>query len=315
MKRIAVVIPCYRVRTQVVDVIRSIPQDIGRVYVVDDACPEHSGELVKESCKLDARVRVITHEKNQGVGGAVCSGYAAAIADGMDVVVKLDGDGQMDPRLIPILIDPILRGEADYTKGNRFYALESLRQMPFVRLIGNAGLSFMIKAMSGYWTMMDPTNGFTAITKDALKLMPLPKIERRYFFETDMLFRLATIRAVVVDVPMDAVYAGEVSSLSVKKVLLEFPPKIIIRLWKRLFYNYLIRDFTVCTIEFVAGIVALLFGLSFGLHHWWVSVKTGVVASTGTVMLSALPFMIGVQLLLSAIAYDVGNTPKRPISR
>src|SRR5262249_39074317 len=157
------------------------------------------------------------HEQNQGVGGAVMSGYRAAIADGMAVVVKVDGDGQMDGSLIPYFVAPIINGEADYTKGNRFFDLEQINQMPPMRLFGNAVLSLMTKLSSGYWNLFDPTNGFTAIHVDAARHLPFDKISKRYFFETDMLFRLNTINAVVVDVPMDASYGDEVSNLKISK--------------------------------------------------------------------------------------------------
>src|SRR5690606_32001950 len=150
----------------------------------------------------DPRVRVIRHASNLGVGGAVITGYQAAIADGMDILVKLDGDGQMDASLIPDFIEPIINGEADYTKGNRFFDLEELRSMPRIRLIGNAVLSFMTKFSSGYWNLFDPTNGFTALHADVARYLPLSKISKRYFFESDMLFRLNTLRAVVHDIPM-----------------------------------------------------------------------------------------------------------------
>src|SRR3989304_3450683 len=148
--RIAVVVPCYKVKKHVLEVIASIGDEVWRIYVVDDACPDGSGKHVEEHC-LDQRVRVIYHECNQGVGGAVITGYRAAITDGAEVIVKVDGDGQMDTSLIPNFIEPILAGEADYTKGNRFFDLEEIRAMPKVRLIGNAVLSFLTKLSSGSW--------------------------------------------------------------------------------------------------------------------------------------------------------------------
>jgi len=194
--RVAVVIPCYRVAAQVPGVIARIGPGVAAVYAVDDACPEHTGDRLARDCS-DPRVRVLRHAANQGVGGAMVTGYRAALADGADIVVKLDGDGQMDPAEIERLIAPIAQGRADYTKGNRFHELEMLRDMPRVRLFGNSMLSLVSKLASGYWDVMDPTNGFTAVHRDALALLPLDKIDRGYFFESDMLFRLYTVRAVV----------------------------------------------------------------------------------------------------------------------
>ena len=242
MAKIAVTIPSYKVRAQVLDVIARIPLQVQRIYVVDDKCPQQSGLFVQQQC-TDSRVRVIFHEENQGVGGAVRTGYRAALEEGMDIVVKVDGDGQMDPALIPHFTRPIERGRADYTKGNRFYRPESLKGMPPIRLFGNAALSFINKLSTGYWSIMDPTNGYTAIHTAVLRELPIHKLERRYFFETDMLYHLNTIRAVVHDVPMDAVYADEESSLKVSKVLPEFMLKHINRFFKRYVYLYLLRDF------------------------------------------------------------------------
>ena len=253
---IGAVIPSYRVRDQVLGVIASIGTEVRRIYVVDDACPQQSGKWVEEQCR-DQRVRVLYNSVNLGVGGATMTGYRQAIADGLDVVVKIDGDGQMDGSLIPRLVDPVLRGEADYVKGNRFFDVDSLGSMPRVRLFGNSMLSLVSKAASGYWDIMDPTNGFTAVHTAVLRLLPLDKIDRRYFFESDMLCRLNTVRAVVVDMPMEAVYLGGPSSLNSRRVAAEFPGKYLWRFLVRLFYNYILRDFNAGTIQFLAGLLLL----------------------------------------------------------
>ena len=202
-------------------VLQGIGPEVTRIYVVDDHCPDGSGEYVRANCR-DTRVVVLTHPINQGVGGAVITGYRAAIENGAEIIVKVDGDGQMDPSLIPYLIDPILANEADYTKGNRFFDLEGVSSMPTVRLVGNAVLSFVTKLSSGYWSLFDPTNGYTAIHAAVARRLPFAKLRRRYFFETDMLFRLNTLRAVVVDVPMAANYGDEVSNLKIKRVMRVF---------------------------------------------------------------------------------------------
>ena len=313
MHRVAVTIPSYKVRAHVLDVIASIPPRVQRIYVVDDKCPQHSGELVKEQCR-DPRVRVIFHEDNQGVGGAVGSGYRAAIEEGMDIVVKVDGDGQMDPALIPHFTRPIERGRADYTKGNRFYRPESLKGMPPIRLFGNAALSFINKLSTGYWSIMDPTNGYTAIHTSVLREMPLHKLEKRYFFETDMLYHLNTMRAVVHDVPMDAVYADEESSLKVSKVLPEFMVKHVNRFFKRYVYLYLLRDFNIGSLYSLLGVVLCGLGVVFGGWAWLRSLTTGQPATSGTVMLAALPLIIGIQFLIAFLHHDVERVPSQPLS-
>lgn len=311
--RIAVAIPCYKVTQHVLGVIDAIGPEVEAIYAVDDACPEGSGRFIEERSR-DPRVRVLYNPENQGVGGAVATAYQAAIADGMDIVVKIDGDGQMDPTLLPLFVRPIARGLADYTKGNRFYRPESLRGMPPVRLFGNAMLSLMTKFSCGYWSSMDPTNGYTAIHTAVLRKLPLERIERRYFFETDMLYHLNTIRAVVHDVPMDAVYGDEESNLKVSKVLPEFLRKHASRLVRRYAYLYLLRDFNIGSLYSILGALLCLAGLVFGGLHWVQSAATGEPASSGTVMVAALPVIIGIQFLIAFLHYDVSNVPREALS-
>lgn len=308
---VAVVIPCYKVMRHIPEVIAGIGPEVRRIYVVDDACPEGSGKFVQENVN-DPRVCVLFHTENQGVGGAVMTGYQAAIADGAEVIVKVDGDGQMDLALIPNFIWPILAGEADYAKGNRFFDLEEIRAMPKVRLFGNAVLSFMTKLSSGYWDLFDPTNGYTAIHADVARHLPFAKISKRYFFETDILFRLNTLRAVVVDVPMDAKYGDEVSNLKISKIMGEFLVKHARNFIKRIFYNYYLRDLSLASIELPLGLVLLVAGISFGGYHWLESAREGVVTPAGTVMLAALPILMGLQLVLAFLGYDIAAVPRRP---
>ena len=312
--RIAVVIPCFKVTRHIAAVCSAMPDIVWRIYVVDDACPDLSGGFVEENVK-DQRVQVLFHEYNHGVGGAVITGYRAAIADGADVIVKIDGDGQMDPALIMDFVAPIINGESDYTKGNRFYDPEKVRSMPKARLFGNAVLSFMSKLSSGYWNLFDPTNGYTAIHADVARLLPFDKLSRRYFFETDILFRLNTIRAVVVDVPMDAKYGDEVSNLKISKIIGEFFAKHVRNFLKRIFYNYYLRDMSLASIELPLGLLLFAFGSIYGGYHWFHSAEAGVATPAGSVMLSALPILVGIQLLLGFIGHDVSSVPVRPLHR
>jgi glycosyltransferase involved in cell wall biosynthesis len=300
------------VRNHILGVINQIGPEVGRIYLVDDCCPDGSGDFVENNC-TDERVTVIRNPRNQGVGGAVMTGYQAAIDDGMDIIVKVDGDGQMDPSLIPEFVAPIVAGNADYTKGNRFFDLEEIGAMPTLRIVGNAALSFMTKLSSGYWDLFDPTNGYTAIHSDVARRLPFTKISRRYFFETDMLFRLNTLRAVVVDIPMDAKYGDEVSHLKVSKIVGEFFFKHIRNLVKRIFYNYYLRDMSLASFELPIGALMIAFGTTFGMVHWMRALQTGIPTTAGTVMLLSLPIIIGIQFILAFIGYDIASVPKRPI--
>jgi glycosyltransferase involved in cell wall biosynthesis len=313
-KTVAVVIPCYRVVPTVLEVLRQVGPEANRIYCIDDACPEQSGRHIEKQCR-DPRVKVICHQKNQGVGGATITGFRAALADGAEIVVKIDGDGQMDPALLPRFLNPILAGRADYCKGNRFFSVESVQSMPAIRLLGNALLSFISKLSSGYWNIFDPTNGYVAIHSRVLAELPLDKIHQRYFFESDMLFRLNTIGAVVEDVPMKARYADEYSSLRIGRVLLPFLFNHARNFGKRIVYNHFLRNFSAASVELAFGLASLLFGVVFGAVRWWHSFQTGVPVTAGTVMLAALPVILGSQLLLSFLNYDVRNIPQIPLQK
>ncbi len=313
-RKVAVVIPCYKVKRHVLKVLAAIGPEVDAIFVVDDCCPEGSGLYVRNECR-DERVQVLFNEKNQGVGGATLAGYGEALKQGAEIIVKIDGDGQMDPTLIPDFVRPIEEGCADYAKGNRFYSIEGLQQMPVIRLIGNSVLSFMSKLSSGYWNVFDPTNGYTAISRCVAARLPFDKIARRYFFESDILLRLNVLRAVVLDIPMAARYGDEVSNLRISGIIPEFIIKYTMNGLKRLFYNYYLRDFSVASIEILLGVCALLFGVVFGARMWYVSIATGVTASSGTVMLAALPTLVGIQLILAFLSYDVGSVPKYALSK
>ena len=309
---LAVVIPSYRVKAHILDVIARIGPEVAMIFVVDDACPDGSGAFVGEQCR-DPRVRVLRHQVNRGVGGAMMTGYRAALDAGADIIVKVDGDGQMDPALIPHIARPVLARQADYAKGNRFHSLWNVRRMPRVRLYGNAALSFMTKLSSGYWGIFDPTNGYTAIHAAALERIEFANVSERYFFETDMLINLGNARAVVADVPMEAVYADEVSNLRIRSELWPFLRTHLRELVKRIFYTYFLRDFSPATLQLLIGAIFLLFGTIYGAAEWYRSVSTGEIASTGTVMIAVLPIILGVQLLLNFLAFDMANEPKVPI--
>lgn len=310
--RIAVVIPCFRVREQVLDVIAAIGPEVGWIFAVDDACPEHSGRWIEEHCR-DPRVKVLRHEVNQGVGGAVMTGYRAALETAAEVIVKIDGDGQMDPALLPRFAAPLLAGLADYAKGNRFHRIGFVRRMPWVRLFGNAVLSFLTKLSSGYWQIADPTNGYTAIRRELVAELELDRVSRRYFFESDLLYHLYEVGAVVADVPMVARYEGEPSSLRPMRVIGPFLLGHLRNTARRVLYDYFVRGFSVASVELVLGAVLWLWGAGYGTWQWLESIRSGTPATAGTVMLAALPIILGGQMLLSWLNFDVNAEPRMPV--
>lgn len=311
---IAAVIPCYRVEREIVPVITNLPRFVKHILVVDDASPDATAEHVTKLAKKDKRLILIRHEKNLGVGGAMVTGFRKALELGAQIVVKIDGDGQMDPAYLPELLAPLIRGEADYAKGNRFRDFQALQKMPLIRRIGNMALGFLTKAATGYWNLFDPTNGFVAINARALAQLPLDRIDRSYFFETSMLAHLYLLGAVVRDVPMPARYMGERSNLSIRRTLLEFPLKLARTFFRRLVLKNLIYDFSMASIYLLAGLPLLFFGLIFGIIKWVDYAARNIPAPTGTVMLPTLSVLVGIQFLIAAIEIDLRSTPKEPIS-
>ncbi|HYB44063.1 MAG TPA: glycosyltransferase family 2 protein [Candidatus Methylomirabilis sp.] len=309
--RVAVIIPAYRAAETIQTVLSGIPPWVDTIYVVDDASPDETRRAVE--ALGDPRVHLLVHEVNRGVGGAMITGYRQALRDGMDICVKMDADDQMDPSYLEELIEPLLAGRADYTKGNRFHDPEALRQMPAVRKVGNAGLSFLIKAASGQWHIFDPTNGYTAIHRTALRAVDVGKLHSRYFFESSVLIRLRRIGAVVEDVPIPARYGDERSSLSIRRTLLEFPWLLLQHGARRIVWQHFVLDFSAVSLFLLSGIPLVTFGLCFGLYHWIDSYRRNVLTPTGTVMLAALPLILGFQFLLQALVLDVQDIPRRPL--
>ena len=310
---ITVVIPTFKVSKHILATIKSIGPEVDHIIVVDDACPEGSGELVRAN-SIDPRVEVLFNERNLGVGGAMKSGYVRAKELGSDVIVKVDGDGQMDPSRIAQMARQLLANEGDYIKGNRFFDIDTVKSMPKSRIFGNLILSFFAKFSTGYWRIFDPNNGFTAISSTALSKIQLDKIDNGYFFESDMLFRLNVARAVVIDLPMNAKYGTEQSNLKIRRVLIEFPMKHLRNFFKRVAYTYYLRDFTLASLELPAGIILTTFGLTTGLVNFAQSRELNQATATGTLILISMSVLVGIQLILSFFSYDIDSSPTKPIS-
>jgi glycosyltransferase involved in cell wall biosynthesis len=308
----AVVIPCYKVAGQIKDVVSSISANIDYIIVVDDKCPQSSG---KEAEKVNREnVTVIYHEKNLGVGGSVETGYRKAMELGADIVVKIDGDGQMDAANMDALIEPLSNNMADYVKGNRFRSFDDVKEMPKTRLLGNSALSFLVKLASGYWDITDPTNGYTAIRRRVLEELNLKKISKRYFFESDMLINLNIVGAVVKDIRMPARYGEESSSLSIWKALFQFPPRLVKGLTKRILLKYFVYDFNMASVYLLIGLPMFIFSIVFGIWEWVDSIVTGTPKTAGTIMLVALPVIVSFQMLLQAINIDINSVPRKKTS-
>jgi hypothetical protein len=295
------------VSEHIVKVVTSIGPEVSKIIVVDDGCPESSGRLLEKSI-CEPRLEVIYHTNNKGVGGAVKTGYTRALELGYYVIVKIDGDGQMDSSKIADLIEPIQSNRSDYTKGNRFFEIDAVRQMPKIRILGNLGLTFMTKFSSGLWHIFDPNNGFTAIHRSTLMNLSLNKIDDGYFFESDMLFRLNLIQARVKDVPLSAIYNNEKSNLRLRRVFFEFPIKHTRNYLKRIAYTYYLRDFNLASIELPLGLSLSSFALTLGGYSWIQGINTAIPTPTGTLILVAVSFLAGLQLILAFLSHDTSRS-------
>ena len=305
--RVHIVIPAYNVADRIGGVLKAVPDFVDAVTVVDDASHDDTGDAALGTA--DPRVRVLRHPVNRGVGAAMVTGFGDALAKGEGIVVKMDGDGQMDPGLLPRLLDPIVDGRCGYAKGNRFLFTRELSAMPRHRLIGNFMLTFLTKLASGYWHVFDPQNGYVAIATPVLRLLDLERMARRWFFENDMLINLNVFNVPVADVPIPARYGDERSSMNIGRVLVSFPFHLLRGYWWRFYRKYVLRDFSPVALFMLAGLPLLLFGVLLGGYTWFQSWRLNRFASTGTVMLSVLPFIVGFQLVLQALVLEIRDSP------
>jgi glycosyltransferase involved in cell wall biosynthesis len=307
-RTIGVVIPAYNVERAIRKVVEGIPSWVDRIIIVDDASRDGTFEEARRVAS--DRVVVLHHDVNQGVGGATLTGFQRALDDGMKIVVKMDGDGQMDPNFLPALLDAVTIQGYDYAKGNRFLHTAQLSSMPRHRLFGNFVLTFLTKLTSGYWNVFDPQNGYLAIRQEPLSRLNFGRIAKRFFFENDLLIHLNILNYRVKDVPIPALYGDEISNVKVSRVLLSFPAYLFRRFWYRIYEKYVLRDFSPVALFLFLGLPFLIWGVGFGAYTWWRSWTFGEIATTGTVMLSILPFLIGFELILQAIILDIQSTPK-----
>jgi glycosyltransferase involved in cell wall biosynthesis len=308
---VSVIIPCYNVARHIEEVISNLPGEIDYIITVNDRSPDDTETIILRLQKENKKVIYLKHDVNQGVGGAMLTGFKRSLELNCDITIKMDGDNQMDPSYIPALLKPLIENRADFTKGNRFRDLNALKSMPFGRRVGNLGLSFLIKGASGYWNIFDPTNGYFAIKNDVLQSFNSKKIHKRYFFESSMLIELYHVGAVVQDVPMKARYGDEKSGLSKTKTLLEFPPKLILAFFRRIILKYFLYEFNIASLFLLFGFPLFTLGIIYGIVNFIKYTSAKIAAPTGTVIIPTLLITLGFQLLLSAANYDINNYPKR----
>jgi dolichol-phosphate mannosyltransferase len=310
-KSIAVAIPYYNAANQIEKVIAGLPDFIDAIIIINDKSYEPLPlELIKKKCDTKTQLVFLENEINLGVGGATKKGFQYAIDHGFDIVIKVDADNQMDTSYLEKMLKPIISGKVKMTKGNRFRDTKSIKNMPIVRRIGNLTLSFLTKAATGYWNNFDPTNGFIAIKVSVLKKIDFSNLSNRYFFETSLIAELYFTGAKIKDIAMPPIYGDEKSNMQVWKMPVIFLVNLIKILFKRILKKYFLFDFNIGSLYILFGIPLFVFGVFFGLYEWWFYASRNIFAPTGTIMIVSLSIIIGFQLVLQAIQYDIFNAPK-----
>jgi glycosyltransferase involved in cell wall biosynthesis len=305
--RTCIILPAYNEASHLGAVLARIPDWVVGIIIVDDASTDET--LTVARSLDDPRVRVVHHESNQGVGGAMRSGYLAALEEDYDIVVKMDADDQMDVAELSRLVWPVSAQMAEYAKGNRFRRNGKPPGMPGARWFGNVMLSLLTKVASGYWHVFDPQCGYTAINAETLRRLKLDGIACDYFFENDMLIRLNVLDARVVDVQTAAIYGRETSHLRVGHISRTFPFRLVRGFFWRFVKRHIVLDFGLIALLSILGLGLTLFGLAFGGYVWWLSASSGTPTNAGTVMIAVVPVILGIQMLLQALAMEVQSSP------
>jgi len=303
--RIAVVVPAYNEQELIGETLSGIPSYVDRIYVVDDGSTDNTSKIVGEFMRKDPRIVLIKHERNQGVGKSIIDGYKKALEDGMDIVAVMAGDNQMDPQYLPDLLDPIVEGRAEYTKGNRLLGPEYVRNMPKFRYIGNMILTFLTKIASGYWHIMDPQNGYTAISKKVLEKIDLDSIYHWYGYPNDLLVKLNVYGFRVLDVSIPAKYGKENSKIKYSKYVVKVSWLLLKDFFWRLKTKYLLYNFHPLVFFYIFGIFFLLFGtggIIYSIYYKWIQHGTNFFPRAA---LSLIIFMIGLLMFLFAMLFDM----------
>ena len=299
------IIPCFKAGDVVVSVVRKLLNFVDHVLLVDDGCPQNSGTKVLREFSNNKSVSVILREQNGGVGAAMKTGFEWALERNFDLFVKIDADDQMDERFIPQMIETIREGKADMVKGNRFDSVRDLEKMPPIRILGNAALSLVAKSSTGLWSVNDPTNGFFAISRPALEAVQHQKLSNGFFFESDLLFRIGLANCKVHELPMPAIYGNEKSNLRISRALFTFPFLHAKNTVKRVAYKYFVREWSLGTLNLLGALLMFVFALFLGIDALRVIQSTGSQVTAGQAVGVSLTSILGFQLLLAFLSYDV----------
>jgi len=304
-KKVAVVVPAFNEEVLIQRVLDSMPPFVDRVIVVDDGSEDGTVQEVERHQNRGPAVLLIRHNENQGVGKAIATGYQRARDEGLDVVAVMGGDGQMDPEDLLAVVTPVVRGEVDYTKGNRLFRVDSWGSIPHLRYFGNSVLSFLTKIASGYWHVADSQCGYTAISKAALDSLPLDKIYPRYGMPNDLLVKLNICNFKVRDISVRPLYGiGERSGIRYWQVIPRISLLLLRGFFERLFYKYVILDFHPLVFFYLLAFLTVPLGLLFGSYLFFYRLFFGPVAATSA-LFAAFLLVSGLQSLFFAMWFDM----------
>lgn len=301
-KFVCIVVPAYNEEKLIGKVLSAMPDYVDSIIVTDDGSKDNTTGVVRSF--NDKRIILLIHEKNLGVGASIASGYSKAIEIGADIISVMAGDAQMDPIYLPKLLDPIIEGHADYTKGNRLLFRSHRKSMPKFRFVGNAILSFLTKVSSGYWHVMDPQNGYTAISRGALEKIDLDDIYKGYGYCNDILVKLNVFAVRVKDIEIPAVYGEEKSKIKVPKYILRLSYLLSKKFFWRLKEKYVMRNFHPLVLFYMLGLTLVPIGLLLGLYVIYFRETVGAI-SIPTIILTTLLIVVGFQFILFAMFFDM----------
>jgi glycosyltransferase involved in cell wall biosynthesis len=302
-KRVGVVVPAFDEETLIAATLSGIPPLADRIFVVDDGSSDRTAECARETG--DPRVEVLSHERRSGVGAAILTGYRRALAEGLDVVVVMNGDNQMDAEDLPTLVEPVARGELDYAKANRLFTGQAWELIPKTRFFGNAILSMLTKIASGYWHVADSQSGYTVISRAMLERLDLDRVYTQYGFPNDMLVHLNVWNARVRDFPSRPIYGvGERSAMRYRHVVPRIAWLLLRGFFWRLWEKYVKRDFHPLVFFYVMGFIATVAGVGLGLVVVAFRIA-GDSIPVATVVLVAVLVISGLQFTLFAMWFDM----------
>jgi glycosyltransferase involved in cell wall biosynthesis len=302
-KRVAVVVPAYDEERLVAETVRGIPEFVDRIFVVDDA--SRDGTVAAAEAVADPRVHILRHERNAGVGAAIATGYRRALEEEIDVTCVMAADKQMDPAELRELVEPVARGEVEYTKANRLVSGEAWTVIPRTRYLGNAVLSLLTKIASGYWHVADSQAGYTALSQTALRRLDLDALYPRYGFPNDMLVHLNVQNARVRDMPSRPIYdVGEQSGIRLRSVVPRISWLLFKAFWWRMGQKYVIRDFHPLVFFYGFGVLMLSVGFVLGLIELVLRIAGNAITPASIVLVAVL-LIAGLQMTLFAMWFDM----------